>query len=146
MIRIGPVTGAGPLVQAMATAASGMSTQSVRMRLAAENLTNANSTAAVAGGDPYRRRFMGFEQRLDRATGARLVQPGRVTADQSEFRSEYDPNHPAADARGYVKMPNVSSLIEQADLRGAQLGYEASMSVLSQARSLYAKTLDLLKG
>lgn len=146
MIRIGPITGAGPLTQAMATAASGMSTQSVRMRLAAENLTNANSTAATPGGEPYRRRFMGFEQRVDRATGARLVQPGRVTQDQSDFRTVHDPNHPAADASGYVKMPNVSGLIEQADLRTAQLSYEASMSVLHQARTLYAKTLEIMKG
>lgn len=146
MIRTGPITGAGPLVQAMATAASGMSTQAVRMRLAAENMANADSTAAVPGGDPYRRRFMSFEQRLDRATGAKVVQPGRITGDQAPFRTEYSPGHPAADERGYVKLPNVSSLIEQADLRGAQLGYEASLSVLQQARSLYAKTLDILKG
>jgi flagellar basal-body rod protein FlgC len=116
------------------------------MRLAAENLTNAGSTAAVAGGDPYRRRFMSFQQRVDRVTGAQLVQPGRVSTDQSDFQSIHDPSHPAADATGYVKMPNVSPLIEQADLRGAQLSYEAAMSVLQQARVLYAKTLDIMKG
>jgi flagellar basal-body rod protein FlgC len=146
MITIGPISGAGPLTQSMATAASAMNTQSVRMRIAAENLTNAGSTAATPGGDPYQRRFMSFDQRLDRATGAHLVRSGRIAGDNAPFRTEYDPSHPAADERGYVKMPNISPLIEQADLRGAQLSYEASIAVMQQARSLYTKTLDILKG
>ncbi len=146
MIRIGPITGAGSLTQAMATAASGMSTQGVRMRIATENITNAESTAATPGGDPYQRRFMTFDQRIDRATGAQLLRSGRISGDPSAFRTEYDPSHPAADERGYVKMPNISPLIEQADLREAQLSYEASIAVMQQARSLYSKTLDILKG
>ena len=146
MFSVGPISGAGPLTQAMATAASGMNTQAVRMRIATENLTNASSTASTPGGDPYQRRFMTFEQRVDRATGAHLVQTGRIGADRTPAPTEFEPAHPAADERGYVRMPNISPLIEQADLRGAQLSYEASMSVLQQARSLYSKTLDLLKG
>jgi flagellar basal-body rod protein FlgC len=146
MITVGPITGAGPLTQAMATAASGMSTQAVRMRLATENMTNAGSTAATPGGDPYQRRFMTFDQRVDRATGANLVQSGRISGDTTPFRTEYEPAHPAADARGYVKFPNISPLVEQADLRAAQLSYEASVSVMQQARSLFSKTLDILKG
>lgn len=146
MITIGRISGAGPLTQAMATAASGMSTQGVRMRIATENMTNAKSTAATPGGDPYQRQFMTFDQRVDRATGAKLLRSGRISGDPSPFRTEYDPSHPAADERGYVKMPNVSPLIEQADLREAQLSYEASIAVMQQARSLYSKTLDILKG
>ncbi len=146
MLTIAPVTGTGPLTQALATAASGMSTQAVRMRLAAENMTNATSTAATPGGDPYQRRIMSFSQRLDRATGAKTVQVGPITRDTRPFRTEYDPAHPAADERGYVKLPNISPLIEQADLRNAQLSYEAAIAVMQQARSLYSKTLDILKG
>ncbi|MBK1660037.1 flagellar basal body rod protein FlgC [Paracraurococcus ruber] len=144
--RGSPVGGVGAIGQAMATAASGMSAQAVRMRLAAENLTNAESTAAVPGGDPYSRRVLTFEQQVDRASGARLVVPGRITRDPGEFRLEYDPGHPAADARGYVKLPNVQPLVEQADLRAAQVSYEASVAVVQQARSMYAKTLEILKG
>jgi flagellar basal-body rod protein FlgC len=145
VITIGPVTGAGPLSQAMATAASGMSSQAVRLRVAAENMTNAASTAAVPGGAPYQRKTVLFEQSLDRATGAHLVRTGRVSFDQRPFRMEYDPSHPAADERGYVQMPNVDPLIEEADMRAAQRSYEASVAVMQNARSLYAKTIDILR-
>lgn len=146
MIRyLEPVSGSGPLTQAMATAASGMYAQAVRMRLSAENIANAQSTAAVPGGDPYRRKLMTFEQRLDRGTGAQLVRSGQFMGDQRDFRLQYDPSHPAADERGYVKMPNVDTLIEQADIRSAQRSYEASITVMQQARALYSKTLDILR-
>jgi len=145
MIRVQPIGGAGPLTQAMATAASGMSTQAVRMRVAAENIANAASTAATAGGDPYRRKLVSFRQQLDRSTGAQLVRTGSISGDQRDFRTQYDPAHPAADERGYVKMPNVDTLLEQADLRTAQRSYEAGIAVMQQAKSLYGKTLDILR-
>ncbi|EHL99792.1 flagellar basal-body rod protein FlgC [Acetobacteraceae bacterium AT-5844] len=145
MIRLEPIGGSGPLTQAMATAASGMSTQAVRMRVAAENIANASSTAAVPGGDPYRRKLISFRQTMDRATGAQLVRTDSIVGDQRDFRTQYDPSHPAADAQGYVKMPNIDTLIEQADLRGAQRSYEAGIAVMQQARSLYGKTLDILR-
>jgi flagellar basal-body rod protein FlgC len=145
VIRVDPIGGSGPLTQAMATAVSGMNTQAVRMRVAAENIANASSTAATPGGDPYRRKLMSFRQSLDRATGANLVSTGSINGDQRDFRTEYDPGHPAADERGYVKMPNVDALIEQADLRSAQRSYEAGITVMQQARSLYGKTLDILR-
>lgn len=145
MIRVEPIGGTGPLTQAMATAASGMNTQAVRMRVAAENIANAASTAATPGGDPYRRKLVSFRQQVDRSTGAQLVQTGSITGDRREFRTQYDPAHPAADERGYVKMPNVDSLLEQADLRTAQRSYEAGIAVMQQAKSLYGKTLDILR-
>jgi len=145
MIRIGPVSGVGPLTQAMATAASGMSTQAIRMRVAAENIANASSTAAVAGGDPYRRKMITFDRAVDRATGAQLVRFDAMRPDQRDFRTSFDPGHPAADERGYVKLPNVDPLIEQADMRAAGRSYEASIAVMQQARALYGKTLDILR-
>jgi flagellar basal-body rod protein FlgC len=145
MIRLNPVSGAGPLTQAMATAASGMNTQALRMRVAAENIANAHSTAAVAGGDPYRRKLVTFGRMVDRSTGAQLVRMDSIRGDQRDFRTQFDPAHPAADEVGYVKLPNVDPLIEQADLRGAGRSYEASISVMQQARALYGKTLDILR-
>ena len=145
MLRIEPIGGSGPLTRAMATAASGMNTQAVRMRIAAENIANASSTAAVPAGDPYRRKLVSFRQSMDRATGAELVQTGSIIGDRRDFRTQYDPAHPAADERGYVKLPNVDPLLEQADLRSAQRSYEAGIAVMQQARSLYGKTLDILR-
>jgi flagellar basal-body rod protein FlgC len=88
---------------------------------------------------------MTFQQAIDHATGAGIVKPGRTVADTTPFRSIYDPSHPAADATGYVKLPNVSEMIEAGDGREAERSYEANLATLNQARSMFSKTLDILK-
>lgn len=128
---------------AMRVAASGMRAQQARMRIIAENLANANSTARTAGGDPYRRQAPVFEPRaVDGGQGVRMT---RVTPDSTAFRTTYDPGHPAADAQGYVKLPNVDPLIEALDMKEAQRAYEANLNVVETARSMEMRTLDLLK-
>jgi flagellar basal-body rod protein FlgC len=145
MNSISPISGVGPLSQTMETAASAMRAQSTRLRLVAENLANAESTSAVPGGSPYQRKTMSFQQAVDKATGAALVQPGRISTDSTPFHSVYDPSHPAANTDGYVSMPNVSPVLETADMREAERSYEANLAALNQARSMIAKTLDILK-
>ena len=103
----------------MATAASALKAQQARMRIIAENLANANSTSRTPGGDPYRRQIPVFEP-AKVAGGAEGVKMARVQADPSAFKTEYDPGHPSADAKGYVKLPNVNTLIEAMDMREAQ--------------------------
>ena len=135
-----PVT---PRNQAMAVAASALTAQQSRMRIIAENIANAQSTATTAGGTPYRRQVPVFQARgVDGATGVSLAQ---VRADQSDFRREYDPSHPAADGEGYVLRPNVDTLIEAMDMREAQRAYEANLNVIETARSMEMRTLDILK-
>lgn len=131
--------------RAMLTAASGMRAQTERMRVIAENIANAASTARDAGGDPYRRQVVSFAQELDRETGASLVRVGRVARDPSEFRLQYNPGHPAANEEGYVQLPNVNTLIEMTDMREAQRAYEANLNVIDAARQMQARTLDLLR-
>ena len=128
---------------AMAVAASALKAQQSRMRVIAENIANAQSTATTGGGTPYRRQIPVFEARnVDGATGVSLAE---VRPDQSEFRKEYDPSHPAANAEGYVLRPNVDSLVEAMDMREAQRAYEANLNVIETARSMDARILDLLK-
>jgi flagellar basal-body rod protein FlgC len=145
MTMISPISGTGPLSQTMETAASAMRAQSTRLRLVAENLANADSTSAVPGGAPYQRKVMSFEQAVDKATKAAIVQPGPISTDPTPFRTVYDPSHPAANAQGYVSLPNVSPVLEAADMREAERSYEANLAALNQARSMIAKTLDILK-
>lgn len=132
-----------PRNSAMAVAASALKAQQSRMRVIAENIANAESTAPTAGGDPYRRQVPVFRaQTVNGATGVALAE---VRPDQGEFRLEYDPSHPAADEAGYVKRPNVDTLIEAMDMREAQRAYEANLSVIETARAMEMRTLDLLK-
>jgi flagellar basal-body rod protein FlgC len=129
----------------MAIASSGLRAQSLRMRVVAENVANANSTAQVPGGDPYRRKTVTFDAELDRALGATKVEVRSIGVDRSEFRTVYDPSHPAADQSGYLKLPNVSPLIELADLREATRSYEANLNIIDQARSMIMRTTDLIR-
>ena len=133
------------LFSAMAAAASGMRAQTVRIRLAAENVANAQSTGDTPGADPYRRRLPVFEEFLDRETGSVGVKVGGARNDLSDFRVEYDPTHPAADDKGYVKLPNVSTLIEMADMREVQRAYEANLNIIDSSRQMITRALDLLK-
>lgn len=132
------------LQSAMETSASGMRSQNTRMRIIAENIANAESMAKDASGEPYRRRSVSFENELDRATGTTKVKVGGIIKDQSEFAKRYEPNHPAADADGYVKAPNVNVLIETMDMRTAQRSYEANLAAVKAAQTMMVRTIDLL--
>lgn len=129
----------------MAVAASGLRAQTERMKIIAENIANANSTAATKGGDPYRRQIATIASRFDRDVGASLVQAGNPVPDKSDFKTQYDPGNPNADAQGYVKMPNVDSLVEIMDMREAQRAYEADLTVMESSKQMLSKTVDLLK-
>lgn len=132
-------------LRSMGIAASGLRAQSGRMRVLSENIANADSTASAAGGDPYRRKIPTFTSELDRNLQARTLKMGRISQDQSEFRFKYDPSHPAADANGNVKLPNVNALVEMTDLREAQRSYEANLNVVTATRRMIQRTLDILR-
>jgi flagellar basal-body rod protein FlgC len=133
-------------LKSMAIAAAGMRTQAGRMRVISENIANADSTALDAGGDPYRRRIPTFRSELDAATGTRVVAMGPVATDPSDFSSKYEPGHPAADAAGMVKYPNVNGMIEMTDMREAQRSYEANINVISATRRMIQRTIAILSG
>jgi flagellar basal-body rod protein FlgC len=133
-------------VKSIAIAASGLRAQAGRIRVISENIANAESTAQQAGGDPYRRRVPTFRAEMDRALDARVVSVGPVRTDQTDFRSKYEPGHPAADAAtGLVKYPNVNPLIEMTDMRDAQRSYEANVNVIGATRRMIQRTLDILR-
>jgi flagellar basal-body rod protein FlgC len=132
-------------LKSIAIAASGLRAQAGRMRIIAENLANADSTAARPGSDPYRRKIVTFRSEVDKTIESQIVGLGRVRPDPTDFRVKYEPGHPSADANGNVKYPNVNSLIEMTDMREAQRSYEANLNVVSASRRMIQRTLDILK-
>ena len=132
-------------LKSISIAASGLRAQAGRMRVIAENIANADSTAKTAGADPYRRKIPTFQTEIDRSLNARVVTMGRLKTDQSEFQLKYQPGHPAADASGNVKYPNVNGLVEMTDMREAQRSYEANINVIGATRRMIQRTLDILK-
>jgi len=133
------------LDSAIKVAASGLDAENARLRIVSENIANAQSTSNIPGGDPYQRKMISFSSELDRASGTTQVKVDSVLRDNSSFQLEYDPGHPAADASGFVKLPNVNLLVEMADMRDANRSYEANLQVLKQARDLISMTIDLMR-
>ena len=132
-------------LKSIAIAASGLRAQAGRMRVIAENVANSDSTAQRPNGDPYRRKIVSFRSEMDRTLEARVVALGRVQTDPTDFRLKYEPGHPAADANGNVKYPNVNSLVEMTDMREAQRSYEANINVISATRRMLQRTIEILK-
>ncbi len=135
-----------PLQASMTIASSGLSANSARMRVTSENIANAQSTGATPGADPYQRKTISFESALDEATGADVVRVANVGTDTAPFIVERDPGNPAADSKGFVKLPNVNLIMEMADMREANRAYEANLQVVKESRDLISMTIDLLKG
>jgi len=133
------------LTQSVRVSASGLRAQSLRMRVIAENLANADSVAQAPGGEPYRRRVASFRADVDRASGTTGVKVSGIDGDRSAFVRTYQPGSPAADAQGYVNMPNVNPLVEAADMKAAQRSYEANLNAIEAAKTLTMRTIDLLK-
>ncbi len=129
----------------MKVAASGLEAQTQRLRVVSENLANAQSTGTTPGSDPYARKTISFNSALDEAAGVQLVRVNSIGNSLEPFRVENNPSHPAADAEGNVKLPNVRVLVELADMREANRSYEANLQVVKQVRDMVSMTIDLLR-
>ncbi len=127
-------------------AGGGLNAQTARMRVIAENMANADSVGKTPDEDPYRRRVPTFHAVLNREMGAYETRVGQLSYDMSDFDSRFEPGHPAADETGYVKYPNVNTLIETMDMREAQRTYEANLNVVTVSRQMLGRTLDILRG
>jgi flagellar basal-body rod protein FlgC len=133
------------LEASLSVAGSGLDAQSARLRIISENLANSQSTGATPGSDPYRRQTISFDSEMDRTLGAPVVHVGNIGVDDTPFQVELDPGNPAADAKGFVKMPNVNVMVELEDMREANRSYEADLQVAKQSADLMNMTVNLLK-
>lgn len=133
------------ITAALSAAASGLKAQTMRMRIAAENVANSELTGDTPGADPFRRRIPIFETDKVGRDGVRGVAVVGAEEDQRDFKLSYNPGHPAADPNGFVKMPNVNSLVEMMDMREASRAYEANLNIIDAARSMTSRALELLR-
>jgi flagellar basal-body rod protein FlgC len=132
-------------LKTISIAASGLKAQSGRMRVIAENIANADSTADRPGADPYRRKMASFQRHFDRELEANVVELGRIRPDQSDFRVKYEPGNPSANEKGEVKLPNVNTLVETMDMREAQRSYEANLNLITATRRMISRTIEILR-
>lgn len=133
------------LNSALGISATGMAAQTTRLRVIAENIANQDTTGSAPGADPYRRKTITFQSKLDSALGAETVEVKKIGKDEGDLPLRYDPANPAANAQGYVKLPNVNSFIEVMDMREAERSYSANLSVMQASRNMLNRTIDMLK-
>ena len=130
----------------MKVSTAGMRVQSERINVISQNVANADTTPDKPGDLPYTRKQISFKNVLDKTSKEKLVTVDKVTEDKkSDYIKKYMPGHPAADADGYVTMPNVSSLVEMMDMKEATKSYQANMGIFTQTRDMMSKTIDLLR-
>lgn len=134
------------IFNAMMISAHGMKAQGARIRVISENVANSDTTGKTPGSDPYTRQTISFKNELDKASGVRLVDVDKIGRDdETPFNLEYMPDHPAANEEGYVKTPNINTMLEMMDIREAQRSYEANLGMIEQSRAMVSRTIDLLR-
>nr|WP_145547571.1 flagellar basal body rod protein FlgC [Variovorax boronicumulans] len=121
---------------------SGISAQSQRLNVVASNLANVD---AVAGPDaqPYKARQVVFQTTLMGADSAAGVSVRQVTESEAPARKVLDPNHPLADAEGYVTHSNVNAVEEMVNMISASRSYQNNVEVMNTAKTLLLKTLQM---
>ncbi len=133
------------IIKTMRISSAGMRAQGERLRVISQNIANADALPQDQKGTPYRRQVVTFKNELDRAIGLKTVRVDKVKPDRSEFGKRYEPSHPGADADGYVRTPNVNTLIEMTDMREAQRSYEANLNAIKTSKSMLNLTIDVLR-
>ncbi len=133
------------LLKTFKISSAAMKAQGTRLRVIAENIANVNSLPEAPGGVPYRRKTITFRNELDRSIGLDTVRVHKIGPDNSDFNKRFEPNHPAADADGYVLTPNVNSLIEMTDMREAQRSYEANLNVIKSSKRMLQGAIGILR-
>jgi flagellar basal-body rod protein FlgC len=157
-----------PLFRGLGIAASGLSAQRQRMETIGTNIANAETTRTDAGG-PYRRRMVQLEAQTMNENELTIIKPGhlipsgvpagelpppdfvddvgvRVAAiaeDNSEGALIYDPSHPDADDKGYVRMPNVNITDELVDMMDARRMYEANATVFQAMKNMLQRAIQI---
>lgn len=133
------------LLKTLRISGAGMKAQGARLRVISENIANADSLGSRPTELPYRRQTVVFKNELDKSVGVDTVRVKKIAKDMSEFDKRFDPNHPAADADGYVLVPNVNRLVEMMDMKEAQRSYDANLSVVRSSKAMLSGAIDVLK-
>lgn len=127
-------------------AGAGLAVQNTRLQVIAENIANADTLASTPGGAPYARKVVSFRNVLDQELGVDLIEVSGISRIRTGFGRRHEPNHPAADAAGFVRTSNVKTMVEMMDMRQAQRSYEANLRVIEMARSMVQQTIQILQG
>ncbi len=139
-------------LDSLAISSSGLSAQRLRMNLISSNLANVNTTRTETG-EPYKRKDLVFETAQPDAfkslLDAELNDDGRgvkvaaIIEDNKPFIEKYDPGHPDADEKGYIRLPNVNVVEEMVNMISASRSFEANATAVRATKDMAAMALDI---
>ena len=140
-------------LNAFRISASGMTAQRLRMNIATSNLANINTTRTRNGG-PYRRKDVVFESQplkgsfrnaLQSSMSRKLaeVKVSGIVEDPRPPVSKYDPQHPDADSKGYIKVPRINLMEEMVNMMSATRSYEANVTAIKATKDMAQKALEI---
>lgn len=145
------------LLQTTNISATGLTAQSLRMDIIAENIANINTTRTEDGG-PYKRKTVIFQEKTNGMTfddyfnnaitaneNGKGVMASQVVTDSSQGDLVYDPSHPDANTEGYVEMPNVNIVEEMVNMISTSRSYEANVTSLNMTKAMISKTMEIGK-
>ena len=124
-------------------AGSALRAQTVRLNTTASNMANVDSISSSTA-TTYRARQPVFAAQLDAAEDEVAgVDVLGIVESQAPLRREYRPDHPLADPRGYVNLPNVNPVEEMANMISASRSYQSNVEVLNTSKQMLLRTLAL---
>lgn len=138
------------LLPGIQSTASALDAEHTRFDIVSQNIANAQVTRGADGG-PYRRQQVVFETLLTEGPnatnlgGSRMVKVSKIEADKRPFQEIYNPEHPDADGRGIVKLPNVNVHEEMVDLIASSRAFEANLAVVKNARQMAQQAMSIGK-
>lgn len=140
------------LMKSLKISASALAAHRTKINVISENIANSETTR-TENGEPYRRKLLvyaskpveTFENAFNSVrTEYDGVEVEEIVDSQEDFRLVYNPGHPDADpSTGYVKMPNVDTLAEMADMLVARRSYDASITVVENTKAMVSKALTI---
>jgi flagellar basal-body rod protein FlgC len=137
------------IFESMEVTGSALTAHRLWMDTISSNLANINTTRTLDGG-PYKRKVPVFAEMLDKTIGGYEdiggVRVLEIAEDPTEPRMTYQPEHPDANADGYVAYPNVNLVREMTDMLVAGRAYEANLAVADSAKTMWNGALEIIRG
>jgi flagellar basal-body rod protein FlgC len=140
------------ILPGLESTSSALAAEKVRLDIIGQNIANAHTTRGL-DGKPYARQMVSFESKLMevgvKEDGSKImtigVQVKSIESDKTVGALVYNPTHPDADEKGYVRLPNVNLTHEMVDMIAASRSYEANLQVVRTAKQMAQQALRIGK-
>jgi flagellar basal-body rod protein FlgC len=128
----------------MHIAGSGMAMHQTWMDTLSFNISNVN-TARRTSENAFQAQYA-IAQSVQGADGSgEGVRTAGIAHGDPQGRVVYSPDNPLADAKGYVRMPDIDLGSQMSQLIMAQRGFQAQTAVLRNAQDVYSSALSIGK-